>query len=87
MIKGINHQVIEVTQTDNIYYERAFLVLRPQYADTEQSALEKEAKKMLSDFDTISSAKPKNVFTKHFLTALVYGSIGSLITFVIYSFL
>ncbi len=47
MIKGINRTIIEVTETDNRYYERALLVLKPEYTNVQRSLLEKEAKKML----------------------------------------
>lgn len=44
MIKGINHQIIEITQTENKYYERALLVLKPEYAAASAELLETEAK-------------------------------------------
>ena len=34
MIKGINRQVIEIMDTGNLYYERALLVVRPEFAST-----------------------------------------------------
>lgn len=37
MIKGINRQVIEVTETGNPYFERALLVVRPSYRDDDES--------------------------------------------------
>ena len=39
MIKGINRQVIEVTETGNAYFERALLVVRPSYRDDDESRL------------------------------------------------
>ena len=36
MIKGINRQVIEVTETGNAYFERALLVVRPSYRDDDE---------------------------------------------------
>lgn len=35
MIKGVNRQIIEVMDTGNPYFERALLVVRPGYTDTE----------------------------------------------------
>ena len=35
MIKGVNRQIIEVMDTGNQYFERALLVVRPGYTDTE----------------------------------------------------
>lgn len=47
MIKGVNHQMIEVTQTGNPFFERALLVLRADCADTSPTRLEEEARRML----------------------------------------
>lgn len=86
MIKGINHQIIEITHTDNMYYERALLVLRPQYADIERELLEQEAHKLLSEYDTISTAKPRSILRKRVTNAFLFSAIGSLVTIFIYSF-
>lgn len=59
MIKGINRQVIEVSDTGNTYYERAFLVVRPQYTQIQKEVLEKDAQKLLATMDVPSSIKPK----------------------------
>lgn len=47
MIKGINRQVIEVTETGNPYFERALLVVRPSYRDDDESRLREEARRMV----------------------------------------
>lgn len=78
MIKGINHQMIEITDTDNRYYERAFLVLRPEYASISREVLEKEARKLLKNMDTVSSAKTKSVVLSRLLSACVFSAIGAL---------
>lgn len=57
MIRGTNKYVIDVCDTGNQYYERAILFLKPQYADAERDALEKEAKKLIKRIDTTSSIK------------------------------
>ncbi len=85
MIKGISHQIIEVTDTENKYYERALLVLRPEFASISREVLEKEAKKMLHKMDTLSTAKPKSVMLSRIMHSLLFGAIGSLITIIIYS--
>ncbi|MDO4749002.1 MAG: hypothetical protein Q4A12_07505 [Eubacteriales bacterium] len=84
MIKGINHMVIEVADTDNRYYERAFLVLRPECASISRELLEKEARKLLSSMDTVSSAKPKSVLLSRLLTACMFFSIGALLSTTIF---
>lgn len=85
MIKGISHQIIEVTDTNNKYYERALLVLRPEYASISSEVLEKEAKKMLKSMDTISSAKPKSVIISRILCCCLYCAIGVLSTVIFYT--
>ncbi len=86
MIKGINHQVIEIADTENRYYERAFLVLRPEYASISRELLEKEARKLIKNLDTVSSSKPKRVMLSKLLTCCVFLAIGALSTAVIYTF-
>lgn len=62
MIKGINHKVIEVTDTDSIYYERAYLLVRPEYEEVEETVLRREAKKLLAEVGTPSSIKGRRTF-------------------------
>ena len=80
MIKGINHQMIEVCDTDNRYYERAFLVLRPEYASATRDILEKEAKKLISQMDTVSVANSKKLMRKKILHAFVFSTLGAFIS-------
>lgn len=79
MIKGVNHKIIEVTDTESIYYERAFLLVRPQYEEVEESVLRKEAKKLLSEVGTPSSIKGKRTFFYWFLRTvpLILAGIGT----------
>ena len=85
MIKGIRHQIIEVTDTNNKYYERALLVLRPEYASVSNEVLEREAKKMLKAMDTVSSAKPKQLLLSRILCCCLYCAIGVLSTVIFYT--
>lgn len=62
MIKGINRQIIELGETSSTYYERAWLIVRPEYANLHQSILEKEAKKLLKETDAPSCMKLKRNF-------------------------
>lgn len=60
MIKGVNRHIIEITETENQYYERALLVIKPEYASVERELLEKEARKVLKDLGAPSSIKRRN---------------------------
>lgn len=67
MIKGVNHKVIEVTDTDSVYYERAWLMVSPAYEEAEEAILRSEAKKLLRDIGAPSSIKGKRTFWFWFL--------------------
>lgn len=59
MIKGINHSVIEVNETGNEYYERAILIIKPEYASAQRAVLEDEAKKLLRELDVPSAVRSR----------------------------
>ncbi|MBQ2943957.1 MAG: hypothetical protein IJD93_04630 [Ruminococcus sp.] len=62
MIKGVNRQIIEISDLSSIYYERAWLVVRPEYAKVQQDALEKEAKSLMKDVSKPSCMGIKRSF-------------------------
>lgn len=62
MIKGVSRQIIEVSDPESIYYDKAWLVVKPEYASVERVFLEKEAKKMLKSMDCPGAMKPKRAF-------------------------
>lgn len=62
MVKGINRQVIEINDTGSVYYEKAWFMVKPAYAQMQQNLLEKEAKSILAGLDVPSSMKPKRNF-------------------------
>ncbi len=80
MLKGINRYVIEVTNTDNIYYERAILIVRPEFAEEERRVLEKEAKKMLKEMNAPSIIKNKKQIIKRVLCLFGAVATGVLLT-------
>ncbi len=57
MIKGINRQIVEVTDTKNPYFERMFLVVRHQCTDCSATLLDREAHKLLSSQSAYSGLK------------------------------
>lgn len=80
MIKGINRQIIEVTDTGNIYYERALLVLRPEYSGAQRVLLEREARKVLKRMQAPSTMKKKHVVFYWILRLGSASVMGALIT-------
>lgn len=69
MVRGVSRQIIEVPDTGNIYYEKAYLVVKPEFSDAQRTLLEKEAKRVLREMDAPSSIKRKN---KKWITALYF---------------
>lgn len=80
MIKGINHTMIELNDTENEYYERAILIVKPEYASVQRAILEDEAKKMLKELDVPSVMKSKKSKFKTFLKYACSAVIGAVIT-------
>lgn len=52
MIKGVHRQMIEVTHTGSPYFERAFLVVRGEAADTDREKLDRLAGKVVEQAAT-----------------------------------
>ena len=69
MVRGVSRQIIEVADKGNIYYEKAYLVVKPEFSDAQRTLLEKEAKRVLREMDAPSSIKRKN---KKWITALYF---------------
>ncbi len=59
MIKGVNRQIIEINNTGNLYYEKALLIVKPEFASAQQQLLEREAMKLMRNMDAPSSYKRK----------------------------
>ena len=54
MIRGVNKYIIEVTNTENKYFDKAILFLNPDYSQVSQGKIEIEAKKYIK---TVADAK------------------------------
>ena len=48
MIKGVNRQVVEITQTDCDYFERILFVVKPEYSTVSEGKLRERAGMMSS---------------------------------------
>ncbi|HPU59249.1 MAG TPA: hypothetical protein PLG48_07050, partial [Candidatus Avimonas sp.] len=57
MIKGVNRQIIEVTDTQNEYFERALLIVRPKFSDTSYGRLYDEARRYVKNAGGYTSLK------------------------------
>ncbi|MCI9575531.1 MAG: hypothetical protein HFJ84_02410 [Clostridiales bacterium] len=77
MIRGINRQIIDVQDTGSTYYERAYLVVKPEFASAERELLEKEARKVLKSMDAPSGMKRANTKLAWFIRLLAAAGLGA----------
>lgn len=57
MIKGVNKQFIEVNDTGSRYFERALLVIRPEFTSLPYEKLKGEAKRAIGRMGEPESAR------------------------------
>ena len=84
MIKGINHQMIELATASSPYFERAFFVLRPDCADPDLTHLQEEARRMLTAIGgyTALYKNRRRARNMRLLWSLIGLSVGLLLGFV-----
>ncbi len=79
MIKGISHSMIEVNETENDYYERAILIIRPEYASAQRAVLEDEARRLIRDMDAPSAMRSGRRRLRNILVASSLVGLGALL--------
>jgi len=79
VIKGINHSMIELNETGNEYYERAILIIKPEYASLQRALLEREARKMLRNMDAPAVIKNRKRKLLPVLTGVICCFLGMLL--------
>lgn len=87
MIKGVNKQVLEVTNTENPYFERIVFFVKPEYVNCDREKLKAEAK----HFADKTAKPPKTRKTKKeiryiIVQALLCLGAGGAITFLLQYF-
>lgn len=63
MLKGVSQKVIEVVHTDNRYFEKAILFLRPNAQGEDKSKLKARAGEYLSQINYNPVAHERHKFT------------------------
>ena len=85
MIKVINRQIIEINDTCNTYYEKARLVVRPEFDSAQKELLEREAAQLIKAIQAPSSFQRKNIKLRQWVKFLVAAAVGALVCFMIVS--
>ena len=55
MIRGVNKQIVEISETENDYFERAILFVRPGAIESSESELRKQAKALLQTLALVAA--------------------------------
>ena len=87
MLKGVSRQILEIVQTENPYFERAFLVVRPACQDFSAAQLNKAAHKFLqqqSPYSGLKRARSRQVLS--FLLCVLAGVTGGVALSFLFSF-
>ncbi len=71
MIKGVNKQILEVTNTENPYFEKIIFFVKPEYKTADRKKLQKEAEALA----TITQKPPKIKVSKKKILRIAVGSV------------
>lgn len=80
MIRGISRQIIEVNQIDNRYFEKAWLVVKPEYSSVGASAIEREADSYLTTIKPPYNLTNKKLSVRTLMNTLVSVLFGCALT-------
>lgn len=83
MIKGIHHTMIELNETSSEYYERALLIVRPEYASVQRAVLEEEAKRLLRELDAPSAMRQRRGRLKGFIPMICSAVCGGIVMLIL----
>lgn len=70
VIKGVNKQILEVTNTENPYFEKIIFFVKPEYNNEDRKKLQKEAETLA----TVTQKPPKTRMSRKRLVMLVTNS-------------
>lgn len=84
MMKGVSKQILEVTNTENPYFEKIIFFVKPEHGNTDYSKLKKEAEAVAA----VTRKPPKIRLTKKQIIKTAIGSVlftlaGCAVTFLI----
>lgn len=77
MIKGVNRQIVEVTATNNAYFERALLVVRSHCEQCDAKKLQTEADRFVASIGSYSGLTKRR--RSNWMIRCGFAAIGGLI--------
>lgn len=85
MIKGVNHRVVEVTDTQSEYFDRIIFFVKPEHCDTSEGKIREKAKVIADVATAPPPSRIKHARLKRFIKLFSAAVIGALITAIIMS--
>lgn len=87
VIKGVNKQILEVTNTENPYFEKIIFFVKPEYNNEDRKKLQKEAETLA----TVTQKPPKARISRKRLIMAITNSVlftlaGFAISFIVTNF-
>lgn len=82
LIKGVNRQIIEITETGSMYYERAILVVKPQFVSASTELLKREARIVVNGAKAPSAFSIKREKRIKLCTMLAVAALSAALTLV-----
>ena len=80
MLKAVSRQILEVNNTDNRYFEKAWLVVKPEYSCIGADSIENEAHSYLTAIRPPYNLKHRRLSVNTLLNTIISALIGSIIT-------
>lgn len=80
MIKAVSRQILEVNYTENKYFEKAWLVVKPEYSCIGAAAIENEAHSYLTAIRPPYNLKHKRLSLNTLLNTVISALFGCIIT-------
>ena len=85
MIKGVNHRVVEVVDTQNEYFERIIFFVKPEYGDMGEGKIREKAKLIADAATEPPPSRIKHARLRRFVKLFSAASIGAIITAILMS--
>ena len=85
MIKGVNHRVVEVVDTQNEYFERIIFFVKPEHSDTSEGKIRERAKLIADAATEPPPSRVKHARLKRIIKLFSAAVIGAIITAVLMS--
>ncbi len=61
MLRGINRSIIEINETENKYFEKIIVFVRPEFGNLSDSHLQKEAVRLVGNMSAYPFATKKRI--------------------------